>query len=391
MKKITFFLMTLFFTGMAYGQYQTVLLNYEKSSFGENEPLPAHKYFMLSGVVSQNIPMVEIKIYSSKGKEDRDPIFETEWKRDYANNSPGFNIPINYKLREGKAYDILVNFYREVTERELAKLQNDLFKSLDGYVDQSFTASKRKMKLVKNYRQVMNDLNSIVLDGMSLYKNRTQIRFVGFSDLVKFKLKNIQDTKLRKGKKLGLGTDSTSARLSYRDQLIQNLKDQMHHELQQYLNGEVYVLADDKFIDDYPTENLKDFVALNVGYGAALMNDDPDNFNYAAAPYLGISFPFGKEGISSKFWSRTSVSIGAMLQSTIEDTNGDEVTGPIFKVPVYAGLGYRVYRFIRLNAGVTFLEDPSTAGTISGLENRVEIKPFVGLSAEFNFWIELAK
>jgi hypothetical protein len=55
-------------------------------------------------------------------------------------------------------------------------------------------------------------------------------------------------------------------------------------------------------------------------------------------------------------------------------------------------LGYRPLRFIRINAGAAFLENPSTAGgSIQGLENRVNIRPFIGVSAELQFWMDFAK
>ena len=58
-------------------------------------------------------------------------------------------------------------------------------------------------------------------------------------------------------------------------------------------------------------------------------------------------------------------------------------TGPIFKVPAYAALGYRAFQFIRINAGVTVLENTA--------QSSVKVYPFIGISAELNLSLRLAK
>lgn len=375
----------------ANAQYETVVLNYEKSYFGENQPLPAEKYFMLTGVVRMDIPFVEVKLYSEKGKDNRKPIYETSWKRALNNAAPNFNIPINYKLREGKSYDILINFYRTVTEKERTELAVNLYQTLDAYIDQSFEVSNKSMKLLRKDRQMISDMNKIVKNGMSLYRGRTQVKFESFSDIVKMKLNQIGNVKLKKAEKLGMEADADNARLAYREKSIADLKKLVHNELAQYINEDLYVLADDKFIDNYQTENIKDayYLAPHIGYGGVIFNDDPDEFNYGSGVYIGMSFPLAKQS-QSKFLNKTSVNIGAFLKN-LEDENGSVASGPIFKVPVYASIGYRPFAFFRIQAGAAFLEDVSTAGDISGFSDRVEIKPFIGVSAEFNIWFNLDK
>ena len=121
----------------------------------------------------------------------------------------------------------------------------------------------------------------------------------------------------------------------------------------------------------------------------AIFNFKGDNFNYGSAPYLGISMPFGREGVTKPFWSNLSISAGAFILD-FKDVDDKKVTGPIFKRPTYLGMGYKVYKFIKLNAAVAFLEDADQAG-VTGFKNSVEFRPMIGLSAEFNFWMDLAK
>ncbi len=371
-------------------QYETVLLNYEKSYFGENQPLPAEKYFIINGTIRPDVHYVEIQLFSAKGKADRKPLETNFWKRDFNNSTPAFNLPVNYKLKEGKDYDILLNFFRTITEKERAKLTRDIFGTLDAYVDQSFNMSNKKLKLLRNNRQVINDMNEIVERGMSLYRSRTLATFPGFSDMVKLKLEQIEGIKLKKAEKMEMETDTTGARMNLRSKLIKELKYILHKESAPYLNAEIYVLLDDKYIDNYPTETIRNayYLAPHFGYGGVAFNTNPDEFSYDSDMYVGLSVPLAKRS-KNKFLSNTSISFGAFI-SNFEDGDGNKISGPLFKIPTYVSLGYRPFGFFRIQAGVAFLEDASTAGTVSGFEDKVEIRPFVGISAELNVWFNLS-
>ena len=378
MKKILSFTIALFaITFSAFGQYKTLVLNYEKSCFGQNEPLPSQKNFIITGVASNDIPFVEVNIYSSKGIESSEPIYSTFWKRDLNSKSLNFSVPINFNLREGKEYDVLIRYFRQTTTPERDSLQKSMHRMLGAYVDQAFKISDKELGLVNSSRQTMNDLNKIVTAGLANYRTRTSIQFTSFSDIVKLKLKQLDDLKLSKGS----DENEKKSRLSYRTQMLNELKAILKTEANQYLTPDLSIMVDDKYINDYPTEKLPNYLPINVGYGGAILNSNFNNFNYAAAPYVGLSIPFGKEG-GSAFWSKSSLSVGAFV-SNMTDQNNVEYTGPIFKIPVYASLGYRAYRFVRINAGATFLENTTN--------NNLSIMPFVGISAEFNVSINLAK
>ncbi len=379
MKKIQLLLAMLLIASMAQAQYKTLVLNYEKSCFGENEPLPTGKNFIITGVVNSNIAYVSVDIFSKKGIEKNDPIYTTFWKRDLNSKSLNFNIPINFKLRESKDYDVLIQYYRQTSEGERGKLYKDINATLDAYVDQAFKISDTELGLVNSKKQTLNDLNKIVVTGLSKYRTRTMLSFESFSDVVKLKLKQLEGLKLSKG--AGKGSDRNT-RLSFKSKMMNELKTMLHTEIEQYISSDLSIMVDDKYIDDYPTESTQNYLPINLGYGGAMLNTDFQNFNYAAAPYLGLSIPFGKEGGRSAFWSKTSLSVGAFLMN-MTDQNNVEYTGPIFKIPVYASLGYRAYRFVRINAGATFLENTGTGS--------LEIVPFVGISAEFNVAVKLAK
>jgi len=362
----------------ANAQYKTLVLNYEKSSFGDNEPLPTRQNFIITGVINNNVNYVEVSFYSSRNEEMDNPIFTTFWKRDVSSKSLNFNIPINFKLREGKEYNVEFKFFRQTNDSDHKHLYKELNEAFGMYVSQAFKISDKKLDLVKKESRVVKDLNKIAHSIFERYRTRTAYEFEGFSDLVEMKLSQLNDAKLNK-----ISKDATAdQRMLYRNQLLEELNKLLNNEVGRFINSDLSVLADDKYIIDYPTEKTQNYLPLNIGYGGAMFSTDFSNFNYGAAPYAGLSIPFGKEGGRSQFWSRTSLSLGAFLYN-LKDQDDVEYTGPIFKIPVYASLGYRAYRFIRVNAGATFLENTTT--------NSLEIVPFVGLSLEFNVAVKLAQ
>lgn len=392
--QITFFMKTLqlltimaivcSFSFTANAQYSTLVLNYEKSCFGENEPLPARKNFVITGIANSNIPYVEVAIYEAKHKEEDEAVYETFWKRDLNSQSPKFTVPVNQQLRESKSYDVLIKYYRVATEGEQTALRADLTRTLDAYIDQSYKLSSSKINFEKNAKKTVADLNDIVTIGMSQYRHRTSFAFTTFSDVVKMKIDQIESQSLKdvSNANAANGKD-VGTRVIFRDRIITELKEMIHTEMNQYLNRELYIMVDDKYIEDYPTEELQNSLPVNIGYGGALLNTDFDAFNYTAGPYLGLSFPFGKEGSKSKFLQRSSLSFGVILDQNLFDQDNVAYTGPIFNVPVYGALGYRAFRFIRVNAGVTVLENVGTS--------NIKVYPFIGISAELNLSLSLAK
>jgi hypothetical protein len=77
-----------------------------------------------------------------------------------------------------------------------------------------------------------------------------------------------------------------------------------------------------------------------------------------------------------------SISTGFFLSNKMENQLGEKISGPVLDRPIYVGLGYNFFRFIRLNAGGTFI----TTEQLSG-QSAKSFQPFVGISAEFNLWL----
>lgn len=381
-------LLLFFISNSLFAQYQTVMYDYEKNYFNQGQPLPAEDYFMVSGQIPQGVDYVEVGIHRA-GKIDKNkPLFVATWKRSYSYIGQTFELPINYKLRGNAEYDLTINTYRKASQIEKDNLRQILNSSLDAYVDGIISIERRRFSLDKPAGAMIEDLNDIVRNGTTFYTNKINFSFPGFSDIIKNKIKQIKDAKLRKGlfnfsKKTA--ESRRDARRMYAEKLLGELKTALHTELAQLINTEMVVLSDNKQINEYPTARVRNTLSINAGYGGVYFNGGINDLSYDSAPYVGLSFPLGR-AYRSRFLSNTSVSVGAFLQN-FEDESGQEVTGPIFNRPYYVGLGYKIFQFIRFNAGATFLESANNTQFLD-LKN-IKVKPFIGVSAEINLWMGL--
>ncbi len=366
----------------ANAQHATVIYNYERNTFNENQPLPAEKNFMLNGGITSEINMVELTIFNAGDEKQKRPLFHTHWKRPFNNQQEAFSMPVNYKLRGNDEYDFVLTYFRNLSDAEREYVRLKLFQTMDAYVQSNLTVNRKSITMLKPKQHLLKDLNSIVFNGLKLYRSRTQIEFEGFSDIVKDKLEQVERADLNKGKFIFFGKDKGEYRAEYAGQLVADLLKLLHNETEQFLNASLMTIYDNRLIDDYPIEKTNSSISLNVGYGGVYFDGDLNELDYGQGLFIGASIPFARRAFSP-FWANTSISFGVFLDN-LENAAGAEITGPIIERPIYVGLGHKIFKFIRLNAGVALTEEnKSTSIGDIGLKD-IDLKPFVGISAEIN-------
>ncbi len=374
-------------------QYKTVVFNYERAYFNDGQPLPAESKFIITGDVPANIGMVGIKLYQS-ADTDKSPIYNNAWSRQLNSRNNAFVLPVNQPLRGNDKYTFVLNYYAKATAKQQEQLLDQLNAALLAYIDQSYEVNRNSISLRKHPKTIRSDMNAIVTQGLSLYRNQLNTDFKGFSDITLEKLEQIEDLSLKKARFNIFSKkeeDNSVIRFRYAQEQLEALKTMVTQEVAQYAGIQLYTLVDSKKIEDYGTEKIKNVLAINGGYGGVYYSGNVDNFSSDTAPYVGISFPLGKAPFSSVFWERTSISTGVFLQN-FDFGDNVEATGPLVQRPVYLALGYRILPFIRLNAGATLLQNTQGGNSISDLDfNRMYIRPFVGLSMEVNLWLNLSR
>ncbi len=367
-------------------QYKSVNYDFEKNWFGENQKLPAETPWMLNGELPPGIGLIEVQVYTSENIQNRSPEHRSTWSQGMEKSQTNFSIPVNHNLRGNSKYTIAINYYRSTDRKELDTLRSMVYEAASAYLDLNVVSQKNSVTLKKHPRLMKQDLDKLVGDGLSLYRNELNIDFPGFSQLVSDQLENLEDLRLRDGRFNVLkkeGEEENSERVLYFNQQLDNLKQIVRREIDQYLSYNFYTLAISRIVPDYETEKTRTILPINLGYGVMYDEGDFDNLSYATSPFVGISIPLANKKFSSKFWSNTSLSAGVFINN-FELDEGVEYTGPFIERPFYLALGYKTAHFIRFNAGVTVLENADGGG-------EVFVRPFIGASIELNLWLGLSR
>ncbi|MGB1242981.1 MAG: hypothetical protein ACPG49_10695 [Chitinophagales bacterium] len=384
MKKLSMLavLLLLWNGAIAQNQTATVIYHYERNSFNENQALPAETFFNLNGSMDDETQLVTFCIHQVGKIEKHKPLFSTEWTRPSGNSLEVFSMPVKYKLRGGKNYDFEIVYYSAIDQEERNYVKTKLFEAFDSYIGSVTLVEKRNITLLKSPKQILNDLNAIAAEGLSLYKNETDIQFDGFSDIVLDKLIQIESSKLKKGKFLFLDGKNKEARNQYAQQLLDELRQIVHNESEQYLNITLLKPFNTRTVLDYPVEKTRKELAVDVGYGGVYLDQDISEKDIQFSPFVGISFPLARKAFSP-FLANTSISTGILLDK-FKDVEGNTQRGLIVKRPVYAALNHRLFQFIWVNAGVVVMDEDNSESLRDLQFKDLKFQPFVGVSAKIN-------
>jgi len=380
MKKIILTIVgSILWCSLVIGQFTTVNYDATKAWFNEGQVLPAEKDMVFKGILPQGKAGISIFILSSNGKK---LLYKANGLKQ---NSNEFSIPVNYKLRADANYDFRMAFFEVLPGSKQADLKKDLKATMATYIDVNISGSK-SIKLLKNADRTVAEMNEIMEQSLSNYLSKIVDWQPAFSEVVRLKLEQLDNTKLEKG--IGI-TDTTKTieqiRLDTRTQLIKELQAQVEREIDKLLNIDLLFLSETQLINDYPTEKKETGLSINVGYAGVYLSGKFDDLTYGGTPYVGLAFPLGNSVMGSKFMGNSAITFGILIDD-FENNKGERINGFLVKTPIYLGLDHRLFKFLRVNAGITLLEDGnSTQG------NKILVRPFLGLSAKIDLNIGLGQ
>lgn len=380
-KRLGFVIVLLVFSNSVHAQFTTITYDLERNWFNEGQPLPAETDMIFKGNVPSSATRVELVILSSKKQEE---LYTAVWNR---TNASDLSLSVPYKLRSSSEYDFLLRFFNPLSDPEKQQLRADISNTINAYLEVNLTGDK-SIKLLKNSKKNLKEMNRILADIFVEYRSSIYAWEPAFSEIIQLKLEQMERADLKDDYSK---TDTSNSQKQVIDQarnkLIGELKEQVDREVDQLIDRPLFILKDTRFIDNYATENKKNSLALNVGYGGVYLSGKVDNLNYGSAPYLGVAFPLGNQVLKSNFLSNTSLTLGVFLDN-FEDANQKEITGFLIDRPFYVGLDHKLFKFIRFNAGAAFLEEQNDDMDQS---RSILIRPFVGLSARIDLSLGLGK
>lgn len=370
-----------------FSQYATVHLDDNKNYFNDGQALTAEKSLMFTGLIPEGMKMLEISVLSYKDDAGQSPLYKAVWQGKGISEMQNFAVPVNYKLRASEKYDFRFDYFRGLDNAEKQQIEQDIRANVEAYLA-AVAEGEKNIKLDKSPRKIVEGLNDILERLLQYYRPADLKTRVEFSEIVLLKIKRLEDANLAQSysKK-----DSTMSIAEYREntraELIEDLHEQLDREVARILSPEWLVLSKTRLVDNYETEGKQNALSVSFGYGGAYLSGKfSENFDYGSSPYLGLSVPLGNSAFAPKALSNASFTLGAFTKN-FTDNQGKEITGVLFNRPWYAGLDYKLFQFIRFNAGATFLQEIGTDGS----KGSVAVRPFVGVGARINLNFSLEK
>ncbi len=372
-------------------QKKSILLEPQTRKINQGEPLPTQSSFDIQVPVGKEIGIVMINVF--RGNKTSDIIQKTYWTRPVYFKGDFAELPVDVRLRNNSKYGFDVTLYALLSDSEKNNLREQIHQNISNYINASIESNSKAIDISNNSGKIVRDLNMVVRRSLTYYRNTQQRAFEGFSDIVSLKIKQVANARLSNANYNIIRTPADSLKTSnelkaiYANQLKTDLLQIILNETDNYLNLDFVKLYDSFIIPNRVTERSQTVLPLFVGYGGVYLGGSVNNLEYDSKPYAGLSFPLGRG--TENHYGRTSFILGVFL-ANFKDGSGNTITGPIVDRPVFAGLGFRIYDFINLNAGMVATSmDKQNLSNIK--TSDVQLKPFIGLNAQFNLWLGLNK
>lgn len=389
MKNLLLLLLILVGYNVLTAQYAAVSFDWEKNYFNEGQALPAEKPLLMSGPLPVNVSRVEISILPGKAKKISDEVYRAVWKGSETGRPDRYNLAVNFPLRSSEKYDFAFRFFRKMDRVEKQELHEQVSAQTIALLRSSTLMNGRLIDNSRRAKKIVEDMDELVMNLLANYRSADDVGFTGFSEAVKLAIDNLQqlESAAPTGGKVAKKADAATV-----GEAFGKIEDLVRVEIDQLVDKDWSVQQSTRYVDNYQTEEKQTYFSINAGYGGVYLSGKLEEVSYGASPYLGLSFPLGNSTLAPKFLRNTSLTLGAFTKN-FEDEDGTEVTGFIVNRPVYLGLDYKLFQFIRFNAGAALLETNTTT-TVDGVEktnSTVFIRPFVGLSAKVDLSLGFGK
>ncbi|MFC3415069.1 hypothetical protein [Algoriphagus hitonicola] len=377
---IFLFLFLIIFQSSA--QIPSISLDIIQQELNGGNPLPSEESFYIQGAIPEGIEMVKVKIYPSNKSESKG--YDYMWKTPFGYEDLSYQLLVSDPLRASDEYNLTFSYYQKAGENQMEEVRSLIFKNIQTYLSTVTLVRNSKIKFLDSQEVILSRLNEIVEEGAYYFELPNGKDFRGFSDLVKNKLEQGKKLKLKNAELNQPNTDEEdNARASYASDYLEELESTLQSEVIQYLSLQMLVQVDELDFKKYPSEKKPNALTLNAGYGAIMLSNGLPEREFISSPYAGLSFPLGNRAFN-RFMNNLTLSTGVFISGNLENSQNERITGPIFNWPVYAGLGYNIFRFFRINAGASFL----TTYQADGTKNR-SINPYIGISADLRIWLGL--
>lgn len=382
-------LMFLLFTAfmVVSGQERVVVVDFESNSFRNNPVIPFDKPFIIQGEISGEIEYVEITI---RNENSRKELYSFVWNRYGKNVSESFDIVVPEILISNSKYDFEINTYMAMSDFQKEQLIGKLQDRIGYYLRNNISYDGSSIQINKA-RVVYRDLAGLIDEALLYYRSKNSVRKPELSTLILEELERYSDYKFgtlmnRQG---AVEKDSIAAGII--DNKVKDLSEVVLSEVIPYINSELVQLDRRVNVKSVSTDKEVFTLPVNVGMYAWSKSIDITNTtvnNMDFTPGIGVTLPFSNKSsilAKSKSIDGFGLSLGVLL-NPVKDANGAEYITPGINLPVYAGLGLRFFKVLRLNAGALILAEKG----IQDFSN-ISVLPTAGVVFELNVWAGIKK
>ncbi|MCA1757286.1 MAG: hypothetical protein LC649_07510 [Bacteroidales bacterium] len=382
-----FAIMLLIAVNPAFTQERLVKVDFESGSFVNTPVVPFDQPFIIQGDAGIDIEYVVVHIFNENSKK---PIHSFAWNRTADNNTSTFSVVIPGVLKSGSKYDFQITTYKQMSEQQKHILADNLAERITFFLKNNYYFDGKNLN-ISNPNSVYSDLKTLIDEALIYQISKNSIGYAAPSILVLEELKNQSDFRFKRF----LRSRGNFERDSVADQMVnervKHINDLIMSELHPFISSDLVQHHRTVLVRSVSTDREQFTLPVNIGMYAwdksmTINNASVHNVNFT--PGAGVTIPFSNRSrlaSRSRLFDSFGYSIGLLFEP-VADADGTEFVTPGVTLPVYTGLGFRLFKVVRFNAGVIILGEKGTEDF-----SNLSVLPTAGLSLELNIWLGLKK
>lgn len=379
-------ILALFFSCLN-AQERNVKVDFESGSFYNNPKIPFDEPFVIVGETGSDVEFVKVNIFY-EGK--RFILHSFVWNRIESNTSETFSIVVPAILRSNTKYDFEIITYKLLTKTQ----KEDLLKNVEDRVRFLLTNNlyfDGKNVIVNKPKDVYKKIDQLITDSFKHHESKNLIPMDAPSSLILEELKKQSDFRFSRFFRRSTRMERDEIANAFIAGKVEHLLSLIISELSSYTNTQLVQHHRQANIKSVETDKEPFTLPVNIGMYAwdktiSINNTSEHNINFT--PGAGITLPFSNKNIlaaRTRMFDSFGFSAGVLFQP-VYDSNGTKYVTPGVNLPIYTGLGFRIFKVVRFNGGVIVLGEKGNQDF-----NKLSVLPTVGLALELNAWMGIKK
>lgn len=368
-------------------QERNVKVDFESGSFFNNPKIPFDEPFVIVGETGRDIGFVKVNIFYEGKSFILHSFF---WNRMENNISETFNIVVPAILRSNTKYDFEIITYKLLANSQKEELLKNVEDRVRFLLTNNFYFDGKNV-IVNKPKDVYNKLSQLINESFKHHESKNLIPIQAPSSLIFEELKKQSDFRFSRFFKRTTRLERDEIANTLIAEKVEHLVSLISSELVPFINSQLVQHDRKANIKSIETDKEPFTLPVNIGMYAwdktvSIDNTSLHNINFT--PGAGVTIPFSnKSRLASRAHIFDSFGISAgVLFKPVMDSNGTKFVTPGINLPIYTGLGFRVFKVVRFNAGVLVLGEKGNQDF-----NKLSVIPTAGLALELNLWMGVKK